>query len=246
MNLRRIRILRRKSWLGKLIRLPFALIPSQAVLPIVSGPPKKFKWIKGSHNISILLGTYEKKQTGTFLKAASGVSVFWDLGAHAGYYSLLFHKASPKGKIFAFEPLAATVSIFNKHMSINHVVNYTIFTEAVSDKEGILRFNKTSSTVAGKLDDQGETEVKVVKLSGYLSEGILKVPQLIKMDIEGAEFEVLQDLKALLKANKPTLFLSTHGKEVHDKCIAFLKDIGYELTPLDADNLSASREVLAK
>ena len=99
MNTRRIKFLRRKTLIGKLLRLPFKLIPAKAIVPIIRGPLKNKKWIKGSHNISIPLGSYELKQTAAFRKLALNSKAFWDLGSHVGYYSLLYNSVSPSGKI---------------------------------------------------------------------------------------------------------------------------------------------------
>ena len=245
MNIRRKKFLRRKSWFGKLLRLPFKLIPANAVVSILSGPLKGKKWIKGAHNVSILFGAYEKKQTESFRKRATASNVLWDLGSHVGYYSLLFNAASPKGKIFAFEPVSETAETFKKHMSLNNITDYKIFTVAVSDKEGSLSFNKTSSSVAGKLDESGETKVDVIRLSKYLAEGKISSPDMIKMDIEGAEVGALNDLKPLLKEKMPVMFVSTHGKQIHLDCLQILKEIGYRLEPLDTNDLQSSKEILA-
>ena len=141
----------------------------------------------------------KKKQTDTFLKLAKNANTFWELGSHVGYYSILFNAVSPAGRIFAFVPVADTVNTYNKHMALNKISNYKIFTAAVSDKEGICFFKKTTNSVAGRLDDSGETEVPVLKLSGMVSAKTIDVPNIIKMDIEGAEVVVLKDLLPLLK-----------------------------------------------
>lgn len=244
LNFRRIKFFRRKSWFGKLIRIPFKLIPSNAIVPILRGPLKKKKWIKGSHNISVLLGIYESKQSKTFLKFARNSNTFWDIGSHAGYYSLLFNSVSPAGKIFAFEPLQDSVNIYQQHMILNNITNFNVFPYAVSNKSGLYNFRKTKTSVAGKLDDLGETTVKVIKLSEFLSERHITAPDIIKMDIEGAEFTVLSDLQLILKEKMPTIFVSTHGIKIHHDCINLLENIGYVLNPLDTNDIESCKEFI--
>lgn len=244
-NFRRVKVLRRKSLLGKLLRIPFDLIPAKSIIPIQRGPLKNKKWIKGSHNVSILLGIYESKQTQVFIKFAQNTNTFWDLGCHAGYYSLLYNSASPTGKIFAFEPLQETVNIYKRHMSLNKINNSIVFPVAVSDNNGFFKFKKTSSSVAGKLDDFGEITVKVIKLSEFVSEQNITDPDIIKMDIEGAEVVVLNDLKLLLKRKMPSLFISTHGAKLHHDSIALLEEIGYHLSPLDSNDIQTCKEFVA-
>lgn len=245
MNLRRYKWLRNRSLVGKLLRLPFRLIPQNAVVRIIGGPLKGCRWIKGSHNISILLGTYEKRQSHEFAARSLHSNVFWDLGAHVGYYSLLFKKLNFKGKVFAFEPMKFNADLFRRHMSLNHVEHITLFENAVSLQKGILRFNTGATSVAGRLDDAGLLEIVTIKLSEWVKESRIEMPDLIKMDIEGAEFDVLTDLKSILCARKPAIFLSTHGEAIHRECVKLLKSIGYQLTPLDVKDLNDSRELLA-
>ena len=245
MNVRHIKFLKNKSLFGKIIRLPIRLIPGKTVLPILSGNLRGKKWIKGAHNISVVLGTYERKQSAEFTSYCKKSKTFWDLGAHVGYYTLLYHFHNAGGNIFAFEPSERNANLFRKHMDLNNIKNYRLFQSAVSDREGMLSFNKSRTTVAGKLDETGETKVNVLKLSKLLAEGSIGFPDLIKMDIEGAEENVLKDLKLMLAERKPVLFVSTHGKQVHLNCLALLEEIGYRLKPLDRPDLQASRELLA-
>ncbi|MEO8414734.1 MAG: FkbM family methyltransferase [Ginsengibacter sp.] len=245
MNIRHIKFLRRKSIFGKLLRLPIRLIPDNTVLKIFSGLLKGKKFIKGSHNISIAIGTYERKQSERFASYCAASNCFWDLGAHVGYYTLLYNSQNPEGKTFAFEPSEANAKLYHRHMELNQIKNYQLFQAAVSNKEGILSFNKTRSTVAGKLDETGDTKVKAMQLSKFIEKNEFAVPGLVKMDIEGGEENALLDVKEIFMKTKPVLFLSTHGKQVHLNCIRLLTEMGYNLEPLDKPNLNDCREILA-
>ncbi len=245
MNVRKIKFLRRKSLVGKILRLPFKLIPGKAILPIITGVLKGKRWVKGSHNISVILGTYERFQTREFYIQSTKANVFWDLGAHVGYYSLLFSIGNPTGKIYAFEPVKGNCDMFRAHMEMNKVTNFTLYTKAVSNQNGSFSFRTSHTTVAGKLSEQGDMSIDVVKLSEWLSKNLILCPDLIKMDIEGEEYKVLEDLKFVLEKNRPKIFLSTHGPEVHIACITLLKEINYSLKPLDTTDINSCKEILA-
>ena len=244
-NVRKFKFLRRKSIIGWLLRLPFNLISDNAVIKIPFGPLSGIKWIKGSHNLSVLLGTYERSQSRKFREASEGIQVFWDVGAHAGYYSLLFRSINHAGKVFAFEPMAKNATFFRRHMELNSVEGVRLVEKAVSDRDGILRFSSGKTSVAGKLSVDGDNEVEVVRISRLISDRIVELPQLIKMDIEGEEYKVLQDLIEWLKIHKPKMFLSTHGENIHKSCVALLSSIGYTISPLDSNDLSSCREMYA-
>lgn len=245
-NFRGIKAFRRKTVLGELFRLPFRLIPPKMVMRVISGPLKGKKWINDAHNVSVWLGTYERKQTELFVLKSKGKKVLWDLGAHVGYYTLLFLSRNQNSSAFCFEPLERNNLYFKEHMKLNGIKDYELFAVAVSDREDILSFTRGKSTVAGKLSETGEMQIKAIKLSDWFEEGKMSCPDVIKIDIEGAEVDVLNDIKDLLKTHKPTLFLSTHGQNVHDDCVLILRSLGYTLTPLDKGDLQNARELLAE
>jgi FkbM family methyltransferase len=192
-----------------------------------------------------LLGTYEKIQTVEFLRCSEGAKVLWDLGAHVGYYSLLFNSVQPAGRIVAFEPVERNMRMYKQHMELNEVDVYSMNQVAVSDKEGTLSFNVSRTTVAGKLSPDGTSLVKVIKLSSWFNESHATPPDIIKIDIEGEEFKVLQDIREILLRYRPRIFLSTHGPVVHEECIRLLRGLGYDLRPLDNARLEVCGELLA-
>jgi len=65
---------------------------------------------------------------------------------------------------------------------------------------------------------------------------VLLPPQLIKIDIEGAEYDALLGSRNVISKYHPTIFLSTHNCQnpgVHKKCYDFLDEIGYQLRYID-------------
>lgn len=203
------------------------MIPKKTVMTILRGHLKGFKWIKGSHNFSVILGSYEQKQTQAFVKQLSTSKCFVDLGAHVGYYTLIYRKLNSKGQIFSFEPLPENVDFLNRHIRLNNLKDIEVINAAVSDVSGSVRFNTGKSTVAGKLDSEGNTEVPCISFSDWINDNNVE-PDIIKMDIEGEEYKVLKNVSDYLQSKKPKLLLSTHGAEVHKQCFDLLKTLGYE------------------
>ena len=62
------------------------------------------------------------------------------------------------------------------------------------------------------------------------------MPDVLKIDVEGAELAVLQGGMEILKRRKPTIFLSTHSIELRESCLNLLKEIGYKAEPLVSGN----------
>lgn len=241
-NLRKHNLLRRSNVIGRFLRLPFMLIPNETVMPILSGPLRGKKWIVGSHNHSVWLGTYETKQSRTFVEKCAGSKIFLDLGAHAGYYTLLYKTLNKQSLVYSFEPVENNYEYFQKHTKMNNLEKVVPFKKAVADKEGLLRFARGNS-VGGKLSSSGDMEVSAVKLSRLFEEKIIEFPDIIKMDVEGAEYQVLMDIKPfLLTQMKPTIFLSTHSKKVRDACLDLISNLEYIIKPLDDKKFEKARE----
>jgi len=61
----------------------------------------------------------------------------------------------------------------------------------------------------------------------------------MKIDVEGAEFGVLNGAVSVLRKAKPTIFLATHGEQVRKDCCELLESIGYALQYLAHDEIIA-------
>jgi hypothetical protein len=81
-----------KSIMGKVLRIPLRMIPKNIVVPILQGPLKGVRWVYGSSNAGCWLGSYELvNQLVLHDHIKKGMTIF-DIGAHVGFYSLLFSK----------------------------------------------------------------------------------------------------------------------------------------------------------
>jgi hypothetical protein len=67
----------------------------------------------------------------------------------------------------------------------------------------------------------------------------------MKIDVEGSEFSVLKGAKSILADNRPTIFLATHGHEVHKQCCEFLKSMDYQLRSVNEQSIDQTDEILA-
>jgi FkbM family methyltransferase len=235
-----------KSTIGKILRLPLKLIPEQTVLPIMQGVLKGKKWIKGSSINGCWLGTYEADKQILFQKyIKSGMNVY-DVGANAGFYTLLSSVlAGKQGKVYSFEPVPTNIAYIKKHIELNKLSNVIVVEKAVSDKNGKLKFSLSTNPSMGHFSDSGELEVETISLDEFVEKGNPK-PDLIKMDIEGAELAALKGAIKTLRSSKPVIFLATHNKQVHLGCIELLRSLNYKLTPLDNTDINECSELVAE
>jgi FkbM family methyltransferase len=241
----------KRSLLRRLLRLPLRLVPGFVRMPILSGPLRGQRWIVGSSIHDAWLGTYEADKQALFTRTVTPGSVVFDIGAHAGFYTLLASLlAGPKGRVFAFEPMPRNAAHIREHLQLNGVTNVTLIEKAVADTAGVATFTATSQNSQGHLLPGGELQVEIVSLDEMVEQGKLPLPDFVKMDIEGAETRALNGARKLLAHRHPTIFLGTHamtdlGCNTHGPCCQLLRDLGYRLIPIGADTLEATDEILA-
>ena len=98
-------------------------------------------------------------------------------------------------------------------------------------------FQTTGCHATGHITDTGQYRVPAVSLDGLIAENVLPVPDLIKMDVEGAESLVLDGAGTLLGGNKTILFIALHGENQKQRCLDLLLSLAYRIFLLDGTEL---------
>ena len=71
-------------------------------------------------------------------------------------------------------------------------------------------------------------------LDGLLEEGVIPVPDLVKMDVEGAEASVLEGSARILAAGRTVWLVAVHGKDQLERCTDILRRSGHAVETLGA------------
>jgi len=155
--------IRRDTLLGKFLRFPLKLLPKNVHFPILQGPNKGYKWIIGAGLHSCWLGCYESfKQEAVvliFKKYHERIKIVYDIGAHAGFYSLLFSRLLGKrGRVFAFEPDIENLYFLEKHLTLNGVNNVISLPVAIGSTNGLCYFGKGKSSYTGHVQTDRQTD----------------------------------------------------------------------------------------
>jgi len=146
--------------------------------------------------------------------------VFWDIGANIGLYSIYAAVKFKDIEIISFEPSTSNTRTLSRNISINNLESkISIFPLALSDKENIISyFNETRFSEGGansnfntNIDYRGEiireNQIKNkynlfgTSIDSLILKKILKVPNYIKIDVDGIEHLILKGAKNLLKNN---------------------------------------------
>ena len=201
-----------------------------AVLPILRGPLRGYRWLVATRS-SFLFGTYEPTQTKLFEEFVKPGDVVYDVGAHFGYYTLLSSKlVGERGLVLAFEPSPANLARLYRHIELNDRKNVQVLELAVSDHEGTAHFETRTGSGVGHLADNGPLEVKLTTLDSLST---YPLPQVMKIDVEGAEVGVLEGARNLFAKCKPVIFLSLHGEDLKATCLKILGDYGYTFLQIE-------------
>jgi FkbM family methyltransferase len=135
--------------------------------------------------------------------------VFVDVGAHIGRWALrLARKAS---RVIAVEPNPDTVSVLRAHLALNDVKNVTVVEMAAWDSQTRLNLEDPKATSGSTRVVEGDGAVQAAPLDDILA-GLGNVtPDLIKLDVEGADLHALRGMAETLERARPTLFVEDHS-----------------------------------
>ena len=230
--------------IGKVLRLPLRFIQQGSVLPVMSGPLRGSRWVVGASVHGCWIGWYEKEKAWAFSEAVTEDAVVWDIGANVGYYTLIAARKVATSRVLAIEPLRSNVAFLRRHLELNRLTHVRVLEAAVSDHDGEEMFEEAQHNSQGRLGAVGSLRVQVFSFDGLLRQAGLPGPTLIKMDIEGGEYDALRGGISVLREYRPTIFLATHGLEIHRKCCELLRELQYDLSSMGNVPLEQSDELV--
>jgi len=235
-----------KSFSGKVLRGILKIIPKNSILPILQGKLKGKKWVIGSGVFGYWLGTYELKKQKIFEGKVKKGDTVYDIGAHAGFYTLLAAElVGEKGRVFSFEPNPRNTHYLENHITMNNYKNVTVLKTAVSEKTESRSFDVGENSFYGKFSETGKSKVETAALDDLYEKGELPLPNVVKIDVEGVELAVLKGAELVFKKSLPLLFLSTHSQKLYDSCLNFLASLGYNFEVIDENEAKTDKEILA-
>ena len=219
----------------QLIRLPLKLIPRNIAIPILTGPSRGLKWVSGSGTHGCWLGTYERDRQQRLLEVLKPGQCFLDIGANVGFYSLLASRiVGAAGQVHSFEPFPRNVDYLKRHVEMNRLPNVTVYPVALSDgPDRTMSFatsiNPSSGHLSATVLTPNQIEVDVTSLDALWKRNAFPKPAVIKIDVEGAEFSVLNGGRHMLHACRPIILLAGHGTAVQEQCCELLRNWGYRI-----------------
>jgi FkbM family methyltransferase len=170
-----------------------------------------------------------------------------DIGAHMGRYTIIGSKrVGAQGKVVAIEAHPSNFEMLNRNIKLNQLTNVIPLNYAVFSKETKIKLylpdeesgytmhhSIMSNYIFTKYKDKTEdkfVEVSANTLDYFLQlEGITDV-NWIKIDVEGAEFEVLKGAHNVLSNSKNiSLLIEVHGKDTYEPIIESLRSYNFKI-----------------
>lgn len=166
--------------------------------------------------------------------------VFYDVGANVGFFALVGARhVGAAGAAYAFEPVPENAAAIRASAELNGLANLEVLELAAGRAAGRDRLLMVEDLSWSHLESQGwhprtrdTLDVEVVAIDDLVAGGRIRPPQLVKIDVEGAEIDVLEGMRRTIEEHRPAIVC-----ELHDTAAAFvetMEGLGYVISNLEA------------
>jgi FkbM family methyltransferase len=222
-----------QTLVGRVMRLPLRLIPRGTVMPTLTGPARGLKWIVGAGPHSCWLGINERVKRERLATLLYPGSVFFDVGAHVGSYTMLAARlVGDNGQVIAFEPVPENVDFLLQHITLNQLQNVRILDVAVHARQGTLQFQTAPDRLQGHSARAGHLMVDAVAIDSMVEAQQIPEPNCIKIDVEGDELDVLRGAARTIWRVRPVLLIAVHSERLRELTFRFLLERDYTISEL--------------
>jgi FkbM family methyltransferase len=223
-----------------------------------AGLRMSMRWLPISHAHlgSIAFGNLESSVQEAMLRHVPPGGVFYDVGANLGFFALLgAHMTGPEGRVLAFEPAPDNAAAIRHNAEVNALLNVEVVEKAVAAAGGEGRLQVVDDQSWSKLEEYGAhpgteqvLDVPVIALDEEIAAGALPPPDVVKIDVEGAEIAVLEGMARTLAEHRPAIICELH--DTHREFVEHMRDAGYRVVNLEGagqveDQASPSAHALA-
>ena len=214
---------------------------------VVSTADGLFKLRRSVHNLGVVWATVDEQSASHVFQPEDGEIVL-DVGANIGLYTVRASRlVGSQGKVIAIEAEPANFDALLFNLKLNQANNVIPLNLAAWNQEAMLDLHLFDCTQSHSLVSVPEkahlssVKVKARTLDKVLAELGIESVDWIKIDVEGAEVEVLQGLeKTMSRSPNLKLLLEVHTNETAEKCLSLLKKRGYEIRWIDNRHLFVS------
>jgi len=190
---------------------------------------------------AIWAGTYEAEFADVISASVKAGDICYDIGGYRGYMSGTMALAGA-ARVLVFEPLPVNQRALKRLCALNPDLAIELKLIAVGNNDGSSRLRVMADPSIGKLVTStfqydtpaaDEIEISIRCVDSLVQAGEIPPPNVMKIDVEGAELDVLQGAADVLRTSRPLVFLEAHSAGLEDACSQELARHGYDIRRLE-------------
>ena len=213
---------------------------------ITEGVGRGLQFCPGASNAAYGSGANELPVQAALAEHLRPGAVLFDVGANVGFFTVICARiVGEAGRVYAFEPVARNAAYVRLNCRLNGLRNVNVLEVAAGDESraGQLHLAEYSGgstlDVAGRPPDYRRTlSVDVVRIDDLMESRALTRPDVVKIDVEGAELHVLRGMQRTLQQARPIVIYETDdalaatAESRRAECDRLLQDCGYATAAL--------------
>jgi FkbM family methyltransferase len=172
--------------------------------------------------------------------------IILDIGAHIGAFSASAARAARGVTVYAFEPAPENLELLSNNIARNRLSNVRLSPQAVSGQRGVRQLHLSDSpaghSLHGTAPADRQLSVESVTLEEILSRHAIESVDLLKMDCEGAEYEILETASPETLSRIRRIAMEVHTLDesrTPARLAALLESLGFNVTVESKDDSTA-------
>lgn len=187
------------------------------------------------------LGTSEPAEQEALARLLRPGAVLYDIGANIGFFAVIGARlVGDAGRVYAFEPFPPAAAQLRRNAALNAQDQVTVVEAAVGAAPSSMHLATGDGWVTNRLTDDQATDgiqVDVVAIDGWRAAAGAPAPDVVLLDVEGAEIDALRGMLGTLASDRPTVLCEVHWivEEFFNFVEEHLAPLGYRLEALEGD-----------
>lgn len=140
--------------------------------------------------------------------------VVFDCGSYQGHFALYAAKKARKGKVYCFEPDEKNISLIKKNLQLNRLTNVFIVKKVLAGHTGKITFfaKGGAGSKISNYKSKSDIEIDCITLADFCTENKINHVNFIKMDVEGAEVQVVESSQNFIRNCCDYLAIASYHK----------------------------------